>query len=430
MKNILVKNIKDSENKNVTLNGWVYNTRSSGKIGFLMLRDGTGIIQCIVVKNEVKSNVFEQFKKLTQESSVTVNGIIVKNQKAPGGFELLLKNLKIHQLVEGYPVTPKEHGTEFLMKNRHLWIRSKRQYSILKIRHEIIKATRDFFDMNDFTLVDTPIFTSNACEGTTTLFETEYFGETAYLSQSGQLYGEANALAFGRQYNFGPTFRAEKSKTRRHLTEFWMVEPEIAYCELDGNIEWAEKLINFIIERVINERKLELSILGRDVEDLKRFRGKFPRISYTEAVELLKDGGFDFEWGGDFGSPEETFIAQKFDKPVVVHRFPSAIKAFYMKRDEDNDNVVLGMDILAPEGYGEIVGGAQREDDINLLLKRIEEENLPQNEFEWYLDLRRYGSVPHPGFGMGIERVVAWLCKLPHVRETIAYPRMIQTLRP
>jgi asparaginyl-tRNA synthetase len=430
MKNILVKNVKNSENKNVTLNGWVYNTRSSGKIGFLMLRDGTGIIQCIVVKNEVKSHVFEQFKKLTQESSITVNGIIVENLKAPGGYELLLKNLKIHQLVEGYPVTPKEHGTEFLMKNRHLWIRSKRQYSILKIRHEIIKATRDFFDMNDFTLVDTPIFTSNACEGTTTLFETEYFGETAYLSQSGQLYGEANALAFGRQYNFGPTFRAEKSKTRRHLTEFWMVEPEIAYCELDGNIEWAEKLINFIIERVINERKLELSILGRDVEDLKRFRGKFPRISYTEAVELLKDGGFDFEWGGDFGSPEETFIAQKFDKPVVVHRFPSAIKAFYMKRDEDNDNVVLGMDILAPEGYGEIVGGAQREDDINLLLKRIEEENLPQNEFEWYLDLRRYGSVPHSGFGMGIERVVAWLCKLPHVRETIAYPRMIQTLRP
>lgn len=430
MKNILVKNVKYSENKNVTLNGWVYNTRSSGKIGFLMLRDGTGIIQCIVVKNEVKSHVFEQFKKLTQESSITVNGIIVENLKAPGGYELLLKNLKIHQLVEGYPVTPKEHGTEFLMKNRHLWIRSKRQYSILKIRHEIIKATRDFFDMNDFTLVDTPIFTSNACEGTTTLFETEYFGETAYLSQSGQLYGEANALAFGRQYNFGPTFRAEKSKTRRHLTEFWMVEPEIAYCELDGNIEWAEKLINFIIERVINERKLELSILGRDVEDLKRFRGKFPRISYTEAVELLKDGGFDFEWGGDFGSPEETFIAQKFDKPVVVHRFPSAIKAFYMKRDEDNDKVVLGMDILAPEGYGEIVGGAQREDDINLLLKRIEEENLPQNEFEWYLDLRRYGSVPHAGFGMGIERVVAWLCKLPHVRETIAYPRMIQTLRP
>lgn len=430
MKNILVKNVKYSENKNVTLNGWVYNTRSSGKIGFLMLRDGTGIIQCIVVKNEVKSHVFEQFKKLTQESSITVNGIIVENLKAPGGYELLLKNLKIHQLVEGYPVTPKEHGTEFLMKNRHLWIRSKRQYSILKIRHEIIKATRDFFDMNDFTLVDTPIFTSNACEGTTTLFETEYFGETAYLSQSGQLYGEANALAFGRQYNFGPTFRAEKSKTRRHLTEFWMVEPEIAYCELDGNIEWAEKLINFIIERVINERKLELSILGRDVEDLKRFRGKFPRISYTEAVELLKDGGFDFEWGGDFGSPEETFIAQKFDKPVVVHRFPSAIKAFYMKRDEDNDKVVLGMDILAPEGYGEIVGGAQREDDINLLLKRIKEENLPQNEFEWYLDLRRYGSVPHAGFGMGIERVVAWLCKLPHVRETIAYPRMIQTLRP
>jgi len=430
MDKILVQNAGKFEGQKVKLNGWVYNSRRSGKIGFLLFRDGTGIIQCIIIKNDVGEELFDSFKTLTQESSISVVGEIVKNDRAPGGFELLLSSLEIHQLIEGYPITPKDHGTEFLMNHRHLWIRSKRQHAILRIRHEIIKATRDFFDSNDFTLVDTPIFTSNACEGTTTLFETEYFGESAYLSQSGQLYGEANAMAFGRQYNFGPTFRAEKSKTRRHLTEFWMVEPEIAYCELDENIEWAEKLITFIIDRVITNRKSELETLERKIEDLEKFRGEFPKISYTEAVEMLHKGGFDFEWGGDFGSPEETYIAEQFDKPVVVHRFPTAIKAFYMKRDPENEKVVLGMDVLAPEGYGEIIGGAQREDNLDFLLERIEHEKLPQEEFEWYLDLRRYGSVPHAGFGMGIERVVSWLCKLPHVRETIPYPRMIQTLRP
>ena len=430
MENILVQNAGKYEGQKVKLNGWVYNSRRSGKIGFLLFRDGTGIMQCIVVKNEVGEEIFDEFKKLTQETSISVEGEVVKNDRALGGFELLLSNLEIHHLIDGYPITPKEHGTEYLMNHRHLWIRSKRQHAILRIRHEIIKATRDFFDSNDFTLVDTPIFTPNACEGTTTLFETEYFGESAYLSQSGQLYGEANAMAFGRQYNFGPTFRAEKSKTRRHLTEFWMVEPEIAYCELDENIEWAEKLITFIIDRVITNRKVELEALERKIEDLEKFKGEFPKISYTKAVDMLQKGGFDFEWGGDFGSPEETYIAEQFDKPVVVHRFPTAIKAFYMKRDPENEKVVLGMDVLAPEGYGEIIGGAQREDNLDFLLERIEHEQLPKDEFEWYLDLRRYGSVPHAGFGMGIERVVAWICKLPHVRETIPYPRMIQTLRP
>ncbi|MAJ43857.1 MAG: asparagine--tRNA ligase [Candidatus Marinimicrobia bacterium] len=430
MENILVQNVGKHEGENVKLNGWVYNSRRSGKIGFLLFRDGTGIMQCIIVRNDVGDSVFDEFKKLTQETSISVQGEVVKNDRATGGFELLLSDFEIHHLIDGYPITPKDHGTEYLMNHRHLWIRSKRQHSILRIRHEIIKATRDFFDSNDFTLVDTPIFTSNACEGTTTLFETEYFGESAYLSQSGQLYGEANAMAFGRQYNFGPTFRAEKSKTRRHLTEFWMVEPEIAYCDLEGNIEWAEKLITFIINRVIENRKVELEVLERKVDDLKKFTGNFPHISYSEAVDMLQKGGFNFEWGGDFGSPEETYIAKQFEKPVVVHRFPTAIKAFYMKRDPENENVVLGMDILAPEGYGEIIGGAQREDNLDFLLERIKHEQLPQDEFEWYLDLRRYGSVPHAGFGMGIERVVAWICKLPHVRETIPYPRMIQTLRP
>ena len=430
MDTVLIQNLEKSEGKNVKLNGWVYNSRRSGKIGFLMMRDGTGIVQCIVIKNEVGDELFDKFKSLTQESSITVDGEIVKNDRAPGGFEMLLSNLEIHHLIDGYPISPKDHGTEFLMNHRHLWIRSKRQHAILRVRHEIIKAVRDFFDSHDFTLVDTPIFTPNACEGTTTLFETEYFGDSAYLSQSGQLYGEANAMAFGRQYNFGPTFRAEKSKTRRHLTEFWMVEPEIAYCDLEENIEWSEKLVAFIMDRVLSNRQNELKTLERDTEMLEKISPPFPRISYTEAVDMLNKGGFEFEWGGDFGSPEETYIAEQFDKPVIVHRFPTAIKAFYMKRDPENEKVVMGMDMLAPEGYGEIIGGAQREDNLDFLLERIEEEDLPRQEFEWYLDLRRYGSVPHSGFGMGIERVVAWICKLPHVRETIPYPRMINSLRP
>ena len=425
-----VNRISEFESQTVQVNGWVYNSRRSGKIGFLMLRDGFGIIQCIVAKNDVGEDKFEEFKKLTQESSLSILGEVVKNDRAPGGYEIITSDLTIHHLSTDYPISPKEHGTDFLMNHRHLWLRSKRQHSILKVRHEIIKATRDFFDSHDFTLVDSPIFTSNAAEGSTTLFSTDYFEEQAYLSQTGQLYGEASAMAFGRHYNFGPTFRAEKSKTRRHLTEFWMVEPEIAFCEIEEDMEWAERLIHFIIKRVLKNKRSELDVLERDIPQLEEALKPFPRISYTEGVNMLKEGGIDFEWGDDFGAPHETFIAKKFEQPVIVHRFPTAIKAFYMRRDPENEKVVLGMDILAPEGYGEIVGGSERETRIDVLEERIAEEGLNQGDFDWFLDLRRYGSVPHSGFGMGIERVVAWICKLPHVRETIPFPRMMGRLRP
>ena len=425
-----INRISKFEGQTVQLNGWVYNSRRSGKIGFLMLRDGFGLIQCIVAKNDVGEEKFEIFKSLTQESSLSVNGEVVKNDRAPGGFELILSDLTVHQISSEYPITPKEHGTDFLMNHRHLWLRSKRQHAILRVRHEIIKAIRDFFDSNDFTLCDSPIFTPNAAEGTSTLFSTEYFGETAYLAQTGQLYGEAAAMSVGRHYNFGPTFRAEKSKTRRHLTEFWMVEPEIAYCDIEEDMVWAEKLILFIIERVLENRKAELEVLERDLSKLESIKEPFPRVSYTECVDILNKGGTKFNWGDDFGAPEETYIAEQFNQPVMIHRFPSAIKAFYMKRDPENDKVVLGMDILAPEGYGEIVGGSERETDINLLIERIQAEGLNQADYEWFLDLRRYGSVPHSGFGMGIERVVAWICNLPHLRETIPFPRTIGRLNP
>ena len=425
-----INRISEFEGQTVQLNGWVYNSRRSGKIGFLMFRDGFGIIQCIVTKNDVGEDQFEVFKSLTQESSLSVIGEVVKNDRAPGGFEMVVSELTVHQLSSEYPITPKEHGTDFLMNHRHLWLRSKRQYSILKVRHEIIKAVRDFFDSNDFTLCDSPIFTPNAAEGTSTLFGTDYFGNTAYLAQTGQLYGEAAAMAVGRHYNFGPTFRAEKSKTRRHLTEFWMVEPEIAYCNIDEDMDWAERLILSIIERVLENRKNELEVLERDLEKLKQIKAPFPRVSYTECVDLLNKGGIDFKWGNDFGAPEETFIGEQYNQPVMVHRFPSAIKAFYMKRDPENDKVVLGMDVLAPEGFGEIIGGSERETEISLLEDRIKDEELNQADYEWFLDLRRYGSVPHSGFGMGIERVVAWICNLPHVRETIPFPRTIGRLYP
>ena len=425
-----INRISEFEGKTVQLNGWVYNSRRSGKIGFLMFRDGFGIMQCIVAKNDVGEEAFEVFKSLTQESSLSVVGEVVKNERAPGGFEMVVSELTVHQLSSEYPITPKEHGTDFLMNHRHLWLRSKRQHAILKVRHEIIKAVRDFFDSNDFTLCDSPIFTPNAAEGTSTLFGTDYFGNTAYLAQTGQLYGEAAAMAVGRHYNFGPTFRAEKSKTRRHLTEFWMVEPEIAYCEIDENMDWAERLILFIIERVLENRKNELEVLERDLEKLKQIKAPFPRVSYTECVDLLNKGGIDFKWGDDFGAPEETFIGEQYNQPVMVHRFPSAIKAFYMRRDPENDKVVLGMDVLAPEGFGEIIGGSERETEISLLEDRIKDEELNQADYEWFLDLRRFGSVPHSGFGMGIERVVAWNCNLPHVRETIPFPRTIGRLYP
>lgn len=425
-----INRISEFEGQTVQLNGWVYNSRRSGKIGFLMFRDGFGIIQCIVAKNDVGEDAFDLFKSLTQESSLSVIGEVVKNDRAPGGFEMVVSELTVHQLSSEYPITPKEHGTDFLMNHRHLWLRSKRQHAILKVRHEIIKAVRDFFDSNDFTLCDSPIFTPNAAEGTSTLFSTDYFGDTAYLAQTGQLYGEAAAMAVGRHYNFGPTFRAEKSKTRRHLTEFWMVEPEIAYCDINEDMDWAERLILFIIERVLENRKNELGVLERDLTKLEQIKAPFPRVSYTECVDLLNKGGIDFKWGDDFGAPEETFIGEQFNQPVMVHRFPSAIKAFYMKRDPENDKVVLGMDVLAPEGFGEIIGGSERETEINLLEDRIKQEELNQADLEWFLDLRRYGSVPHSGFGMGIERVVAWICNLPHLRESIPFPRTIGRLNP
>ena len=369
---VSVKDVKKHEKNKVRINGWVYNSRRSGKIGFLMLRDGYGIIQCIIEKSHIGEDDFEKFKTFTQESSVSIIGEVVANDRAVGGYEIFVDSFEVHQISNDYPITPKEHGTDFLMNHRHLWLRSKRQHAILKIRHQIIKAIRDFFDMNDFTLIDTPIFTPNAAEGTSTLFETDYFDNKAYLCQTGQLYGEASAMAFGRHYNFGPCFRAEKSKTRRHLTEFWMVEPEIAYCDINENMVWAEKLLIYIVNEVLTNKLNELSILERDVEVLKKIEGQFPRISYTECIDLLQEGKFDIKWGDDFGSPEETFISSKYDKPVIVYGFPSAIKAFYMKRDPENEKVVLGMDILAPEGYGEIVGGSEREVDIDVLLSRIE----------------------------------------------------------
>ena len=430
MKEISIKKIKNYNNETIKINGWVYNSRSSGKIGFLSIRDGFGIMQCIVEKSVVGDEKFNTFKTLTQESSISVIGKIVENERAVGGYELLLSEMEIHQLTSEYPITPKEHGSDFLMNHRHLWLRSKRQHAILKIRHEIIKSIRNFFDDNDFTLVDTPIFTPNAAEGTSTLFETDYFDTKAYLCQTGQLYGEASAMAFGRHYNFGPCFRAEKSKTRRHLTEFWMVEPEIAYCDIDENMNWAEKLLIFIVNNILAYKNEELKLLGRDIDKLKLCTEPFPRISYTECIKILNDSGNKIKWGEDFGSPEETYIAEQFNKPVIVYGFPSEIKAFYMKRDSGNDKIVLGMDILAPEGYGEIVGGSERETNLDILLERIKHEKLDQSDYEWFLDLRRFGSVPHSGFGMGVERVVAWICGLSHIRETIPFARTMTRLNP
>ena len=430
MEFVKIKDIKNYKNKIVTLKGWIYNIRSSGKIGFLMLRDGFGIVQCIIEKSKLGDENFSVFKTLTQESSLKIIGTIVENERALGGYEILVDSFKIYQLSKDYPITPKEHGIDYLMNNRHLWLRSKKQYAILKIRHRIIKSIRDFFDNNDFTLIDTPIFTPNAAEGTSTLFETDYFDQKAYLCQTGQLYGEASALAFGRHYNFGPCFRAEKSKTRRHLTEFWMVEPEIAFCNIDENMEWAENLLMYIINEVLSNNTNELKTLERDISKLSEINGSFPRLSYTKCIDLLKDAGYKIEWGDDFGSPEESYISDQYNKPVIVYGFPSKIKAFYMKRDPENPKVVLGMDILAPEGYGEIVGGSEREVDIDVLLERINEEGLNKEDYDWFLDLRKYGSVPHSGFGMGLERVVSWICGLSHIRETIPFARTMSRLNP
>ena len=425
-----IENISAYEGTEVTLRGWVYNKRSSGKLQFILLRDGTGIIQCVAFKGNFTAEQFDLLDKLTQESSVQVQGKVRKDSRAPGGYEMDVTGFQVFQLAEDYPIAPKEHGTAFLMEHRHLWLRSSRQHAILKIRHEIIKACRDYFDERGFTLVDTPIFTPNACEGTTTLFESEYFDQKAYLTQSGQLYNEATAAAFGKVYCFGPTFRAEKSKTRRHLMEFWMVEPEVAYATLEDTMVLAEGLICFILERVLKRRRAELEVLEREVSILEKVVLPFPRITYDEAVGILRESGSEIQWGGDFGGGDETILSQKFDRPVMVHRYPAQVKAFYMQPDPERPDLALCVDVLASEGYGEIIGGGQRIHDYELLLQRLQAHQLPTEPFQWYLDLRKYGTVPHAGFGMGIERVVAWVCKLDHLRETIAFPRTLYRIYP
>jgi asparaginyl-tRNA synthetase len=430
MKAVYIENISVHEGSEVTLRGWVYNKRSSGKLQFILLRDGTGIMQCVAFRGNISPEQFEELDKLTQESSLEVTGKVRRDERAPGGFELEIAGFRIYQIAESYPITPKEHGTAFLMENRHLWLRSSRQHAAIRIRHEIIKATRDYFDDQGFTLVDTPIFTPNACEGTTTLFETEYFDDKAYLTQSGQLYNEATAAAFGKVYCFGPTFRAEKSKTRRHLMEFWMVEPEVAFAHLEDAMELAEGLVCFIVERVLAQRRPELETLGRDISRLEAVSRPFPRLSYDDAIVKLKAAGVNIEWGGDFGGTDETILSEGYSSPVMVHRYPAQVKAFYMQPDPERPEVALGVDVLAAEGYGEIIGGGERIHDHDLLLRRLREHNLPEAAFQWYLDLRKYGSFPHAGFGMGIERVVAWICKLDHVRETIAFPRMLYKIYP
>jgi asparaginyl-tRNA synthetase len=428
-----IRNVSQHAGEEVLIQGWLYNLRESGKLLFPLFRDGTGIIQGVVVKKAVPPELFEAMRHLTQESSVRVTGQVRADQRAPGGFELDVSGLEVVQRVppeDPYPITPKEHGIEFLMDHRHLWLRSTRQRAILGVRHEIIKACRDFFDDRGFTLVDTPIFTPAACEGTTTLFEVNYFDEKAYLTQSGQLYNEATAMAVGKTYCFGPTFRAEKSKTRRHLTEFWMIEPEVAFAHLDDVCALAEQLVAFVVERVLARRRAELQTLERDVSKLETCVLPFPRLTYDDAVKVLEKKGSEIQWGGDFGGTDETLLSEEYDRPVLVTGYPSQIKAFYMAPDPARPEVTLSVDVLAPEGYGEIIGGGERLADYNLLLQRIEHENLPREAFEWYLDLRRYGSVPHGGFGMGIERVVAWICHLEHVRETIPFPRMLYRLKP
>jgi asparaginyl-tRNA synthetase len=428
---VYIEDIGKHEGEEVTIKGWLHNRRSSGKIHFLIVRDGSGFIQAVMSKAAVGDEMFKTADHLSQETSIIVTGTARADKRAPSGYEIDLKQLEVVAPAHDFPITPKEHGVDYLLDRRHLWIRTERQQSILRVRHEIINAVRDFFNERGFILADTPIFTPAACEGTTTLFPAQYFEEqTAYLTQSGQLYNEANAMALGRVYCFGPTFRAEKSKTRRHLTEFWMVEPEMAYAELDDVMNLAEDLIVSIVRRVLDRRARELKVLERDTARLEAVQKPFPRISYDEAVALLKGKGLPIEWGGDFGGPDETTLSEQFDRPVMVHRYPAAVKAFYMKPDPQRPELALGVDVLAPEGYGEIIGGGERLADLDLLLQRIKEHELPQEAFEWYLDLRRYGTVPHGGFGMGIERVVAWICKLEHVRETIPYPRMLYRLYP
>ncbi len=442
---IYIDKISQYEGQEVTIKGWLYNIRSAGKLMFPIIRDGSGIIQGVVSKKEVSEKVWSDFESLTQESSVIVTGKVTKHPKKEDVYELQISNIEVVSIAEPYPITPKEHGIEFLMDRRHLWLRSPKQAAIMRVRNEIIQSIRDYMYENGFILFDAPIFTPNACEGTSTLFSTDYFDlGKAYLSQSGQLYAEAGAMALGKVYTLGPTFRAENSMTRRHITEFWMMEPEMAYFDLNDNMNLIEDFLEYVVQRVIQKKRKELEILERDTSKLEKVKKPFPRITYTEAVEILKKKDIPlirktaageeeirpFPWGEDFGAPHEEAVVEDYDKPVIIHRWPSAAKAFYMKRDPENPDLVLGVDVLAPEGFGEIIGGSQREDDINLLLDRIHQHELPEEEFKWYLDLRRYGSVPHSGFGLGIERMVSWICNLEHIREAIPFARRPNRIRP
>ena len=427
---IKINDISHFDGREVAIEGWLYNKRSSGKLHFLQVRDGSGTVQCVVFQGDVSAEVFERAADIGQESALRVVGTVRADARSPIGFEIGVGDLEVAHRTVDYPITPKAHGTAFLMDHRHLWLRSSRQHAILRVRSEIVKACRAYYDDNGFVLVDAPIFTPSSCEGSSTLFETDYFDERAYLTQSGQLYMEAAAMAFGKVYCFGPTFRAEKSKTRRHLTEFWMVEPEVAYMDLAGDMDLAEDFLCYVVQQVLETRRSELAYLQRDLAALERVQKPFPRISYSDAHDMLKDAGCDHTWGDDFGAEDETVLGEAHDRPVIVHRYPAACKAFYMKADEENPDLALCMDVLAPEGYGEIVGGGQREDDLEVLRRKIAHHGLDAAPLQWYLDLRRYGSVPHAGFGLGIERTVAWICGLPHVRETIPFPRLLQRLYP
>ena len=427
---VYIQDIAKHAGETVTISGWVYNRTHKGKLIFLMLRDGTGLIQAVLFKNNFEENFFENLKSIPQESAVIVKGTVQEDKRAKGGFELQATELCVEHEAQEYPITPKEHGIDFLMDHRHLWLRSSKQHAVLRVRHRIIQACRDFFDQNGYTLVDAPIFTPSACEGTTTLFETDYFDAKAYLTQSGQLYMEAAAMAFGKVYCFGPTFRAEKSKTRRHLTEFWMIEPEVAYCDLYQDMDLAEALIVYVVRSVLEKNSDDLEMLERDTEKLKTVQAPFPRIRYEEAVDILKKEGSDFVFGDDFGGADETIISNQFDRPVMVTHYPANVKAFYMKNDPEQPERALCVDVLAPEGYGEIIGGGQREDDYQTLVDKLKAHDLPMDAFQWYLDLRRYGSVPHAGFGLGIERTVSWICGIRHVREAIPFPRTMSRLYP
>lgn len=437
-KRFYIENAAQFDGQTVTLKGWVYNKRSSGKIKFLMMRDGTGLMQGILFKGECSETAFEEFEKLTQESSIEVTGTIRKDPRTPGKFEMGVQTFKALQIADVYPISPKDHGVEFLMENRHLWIRSQKQWAALRVRAEIIRTIQQFYDDKGFVRFDAPILTPSSCEGTSTLFTTPYFDEKAYLTQSGQLYGEVGAMAFGKIYVFGPTFRAEKSKTRKHLTEFWMVEPEVAFSDLNDNMTLGEEFVEYVFQNVIAKRSKELEILERDIKKLEKMKGPFPRISYDDALKVLEKRGVAIPWGEDFGAPHETALGQEFDKPVFVHHMPAQIKAFYFKQSDTiggpgvlgNGKYALGCDLIAPDGYGEVIGGGQREENIDVLKRRIAEHGLSEADYSWYLDLRRFGSVPHSGFGLGLERTVAWITGVEHVRETIPFPRMLNTLRP